>query len=96
MLRIGVACDAFVGIERLVFYHFSNVVRKGHELIALVSFLSFAQRGVGRADYDWHGHGTPLWLSFAWWQWLAAGLLWLSIGHLLLTARSSRNPPSPP
>ena len=126
-LRVGVVCGVFVGIERLVFYHFSSHVRKGHELIALVAFLTFylgivglyahrvrqrrafwwpailvvvpllgvgfreltlylAQRGVGWADYDWRGHGTPLWLSFAWWQWLAAGLLWLAVGHLLVTA----------
>ena len=126
-LRVGVVCGVGVGIERLVFYHFSDLVRKGHELIALVSFLGFypgilglyvhrvklrrgflwpallavvpllgvgirefylylAQRGIGWADYDWHGHGAPLWLSFAWWQWMAAILLWLAVGHLLVTA----------
>jgi hypothetical protein len=40
-LRMGVVCGTLVGIERLVFFHFSTVVRKGHELIALVAFLSF-------------------------------------------------------
>lgn len=129
-LRIGVVCAVFVGIERLVFFHFSSQVKKGHELMALVAFLSFyvgivglylhrvrqrrafrwpaiavvvpllgvgfreltlylAQRGIGWADHDWRAHGTPLWLSFAWWQWLAAGLLWLAVGHLLLTTRES-------
>jgi len=127
-LRTGVVCGVFVGIERLVFYHFSDMVRKGHELVALLSFLGFypgvlglyayrmkmrrgfrwpalivvvpllavgarefylylAQRGIGWTNYDWHGHGAPLWLSFALWQWLAAALLWLAVGHLLLTAR---------
>ena len=126
-LRIGVVCGTFVGVERLVFYHFSDLVHKGHELVALIAFLSFyagvlglyahrvrvrrtflipaviavvpllsigcrelflylAQRHVGWADYNWRAHGTPLWFSFAWWQWLAAGLLWLSVGHLLVTA----------
>ena len=127
-LRIGVVCGVFVGIERLVFYHFSDLVRKGHELVALVSFLGFypgvlglyahrvkqrhgfllpaliavvpllgvgvrefylylAQRGIGWTTYDWRGHGAPLWLSFALWQWLAAGLLWFAVGHLLVTVR---------
>lgn len=130
-LRTGVVCGVFVGVERLLFYHFSTHVRKGHELVALVAFLAFyvgivglyvhrvrqrrgflfpaiavvvpllgvglrelvlylAQRGVGWADYDWRGHNTPLWLSFAWWQWLAAGLLWLAVGHLLVTSGSQR------
>ena len=123
-LQLGVVCGGLVGIERLCFYHFSTLVRKGHEIVALVAFLSFyagilglyvhrvrtqraflwpalvvamplvavglrefmlylAQRGVGWADYDWRGQGTPWWLSFAWWQWLGAALLWLAVGHLL-------------
>ena len=48
-------------------------------------YLYLAQRGIGWTDYDWHGHGAPLWLSFALWQWLAAVLLWLAVGHLLVT-----------
>jgi hypothetical protein len=112
----------------LAFQHFSSVVRKGHELMALVAFLSFyvgivglylhrvrqrraspwsaalvvmpllgvgfregwlyfAQRHLGWADYDWKGTGAPLWLSFAWWQWLAASMLWLAFGHLLVSIR---------
>jgi hypothetical protein len=131
-LGVGVACGTLVGVERLVFFHFSTLVRKGHELLALMAFLSFyigvvglyvhrvrqrraspltativllpllgvgfrecwlyfAQRHLGWADYDWKGTGAPLWLSFAMWQWLAAGLLWLALGHLLISAR--RVPP---
>lgn len=125
-LQIGVVGTALVGAERLVFFHFSNVLRKGHELVALVAFLGtyagviglyvhrvrsgrgsrwpailvlvplvavglreamlfLAQRDIGWADQDWRGRGTPLWFSFALWQWLAAVLLWSAIGHLLAT-----------
>lgn len=127
-LGAGVICGVMVGVERLTFQHFSSVVKKGHELLALVAFLSFyigivglyvhrvrqhraspwaavmvlvpllgvgfrecwlyfAQRHLGWADYDWKGTGAPLWLSFAAWQWLAAALLWLALGHLLATTR---------
>jgi hypothetical protein len=130
-LRMGVACGTLVGVERLVFDHFSNVIRKGHELVALVAFLSFyvgtvglyvhrvrqrraspfsaamvlvplvgvgfreaylyfAQRGIGWSGYDWKGTGAPLWLSFAWWQWLAASMLWLSLGHVLIFGRHGK------
>lgn len=130
-LRVGVGCGVLVGLERLVFFHFSSQVRKGHELVALIAFLAFyagvvglylhrarqkrefrwsavivvvpllaiglreltlyfAQRGIGWADYDWRGHGAPLWLSFAFWQWLAAGLLWLAVGQLLVTNEAPR------
>lgn len=130
-LRTGVVCGIFVGVERLVFYHFSDYVKKGHEVVALVSFLSFyagviglyvqrvrrrrgfllpailvvvpllgvgfrelslyvLQRDVGWADYDWKGTGAPLWLSFAWWQWLAAALLWAALGHLLVTQANDK------
>ena len=130
-LRAGVVCGSLVDIERLAFFHLSDVVRKGHEAIAFVAFLSFylgvvgtylhrvrrgrasgfsaalvvlpllgvglregwlyyAQRHLGWADYDWKGTGAPFWLSFAWWQWLAAAMLWLSVGHLLVTAGKGR------
>ena len=52
-------------------------------------WLYFAQRHLGWADYDWKGTGAPLWLSFAMWQWLAAGMLWLALGHLLVTTRGN-------
>jgi hypothetical protein len=46
-LRVGVVCGTLVGVERLVFFHFSTMVRKGHELLALVAFLSFYAGVVG-------------------------------------------------
>jgi hypothetical protein len=130
-LRIGIVSAALVGVERLVFFHFSQLIRKGHEILALIAFLSFyggviglyvhrvrtrassllpavvivaplvavglrelmlylGQRGIGWADHDWRGAGTPLWFSFALWQWLAATLLWGALGHLLITGRPRR------
>lgn len=135
-LRLGVVCGVFVGVERLVFYHFSTQVKKGHEILALVAFLSFyvglvglylhrarknsrfrwsaavviapllgvgwreltlylAQRSVGWSDHNWRGQGLPLWMSFALWQWLAAALLWLAVGHLLATTEAARAGESP-
>lgn len=123
-LRVGLLAGALVGMERLVFFHFSLVVRKGHELLALVAFLTLyggvlgayarqiraglvsrwlvlpvvvplvasgvgelvlylLQRDTGWADHDWRGTGTPWWLRFAVWQWLAAAMLWTALGHLL-------------
>ena len=51
--------------------------------------LYFDQRDLGWVGPDWREMGVPVWLSFAFWQWLAVAALWVSIGHLLLTARSS-------
>ena len=39
-LQMGIVLGVVVGLERLVFFHFSQVVRKGHEILALLSFLS--------------------------------------------------------
>jgi hypothetical protein len=48
-------------------------------------WLYLAQRDLGWLNTDWRQLGTPLWLSFAFWQWLAVALLWLGMGMLLLT-----------
>ncbi len=40
LLRVGLVCGMLVGTERLVFVHFSDLVHKGHELIALTAFLA--------------------------------------------------------
>jgi len=34
--------------------------------------------------------GIPIWLSFAFWQWLAIGFLWAGLGLLVLVG--SRKP----
>ncbi len=123
-LRIATVCGVLVGAERLIFFHFSSIVRKGHELLALISFLGFycgilglyihrvrtraasllptvivvapllaigvremllyvGQRDLGWADRDWRAAGTSLWLSFSFWQWIGAVVLWMALGHLL-------------
>lgn len=45
-------------------------------------WLYFDQRDLGWVDTSWREMGIPLWLSFAFWQWLAIGILWLCLGLL--------------
>ncbi|WP_442890186.1 hypothetical protein [Congregicoccus parvus] len=52
--------------------------------------LYFDQRDLGWVDTEWRAMGIPFWMSFAFWQWLAAGMLWFGIGHLAAT----RPPPA--
>jgi hypothetical protein len=125
-LRLGVACGALVGVEKLLIHDVSSLVDKSHEFIALLTFLSLylgilslllqlmrrqrvyalalivvvvpmlaigisdfwlylAQRDVGWIGTRWQEMAIPLWLSFAFWQWLAVAFLWLGMGLLLLT-----------
>lgn len=51
--------------------------------------LYLAQRDLGWVDTSWRDLGVPLWLSFAFWQWLAIGFLWLGLG-LLSSIRLSK------
>lgn len=48
-------------------------------------WLYLEQRNLGWVDTSWREMGIPLWLSFAFWQWLAIGFLWLGLGLLLFT-----------
>ncbi len=51
--------------------------------IGLTEFwLYLEQRELGWADTNWQEKGIPLWLSFAFWQWLAIGFLWAGIALL--------------
>lgn len=127
----GLVFGVLVGLERLVFFHLSDVIGKAHEALALFSFLSLFggllllaltrgrraggggwsalavvlplvaigasqlavyldQRDLGWVDTDWRRMGVPLWYSFAFWQWSAAGSLWLCMGWLLWS-RPGRN-----
>lgn len=45
-------------------------------------WLYFDQRDLGWVDTSWREMGIPFWLSFAFWQWLAIGFLWTSLGLL--------------
>ena len=45
-------------------------------------WLYFTQRDLGWVDTSWREMGIPFWLSFAFWQWLAIGALWISMGLL--------------
>jgi hypothetical protein len=47
-------------------------------------WLYFEQRGLGWVRPNWREMGIPIWLSFAFWQWLAIGFLWAGLGLLVL------------
>lgn len=60
--------------------------------IAVTQFwLYFDQRDLGWVDTGWREMGIPLWLSFAFWQWLAIGFLWLGLGLLSITKTEKYN-----
>ena len=48
-------------------------------------WLYLNQRDLGWVDTSWREMGIPLWLSFAFWQWLAIGFLWVGLGLLSFT-----------
>jgi hypothetical protein len=48
-------------------------------------WLYLDQRDLGWVDTGWRAMGIPVWLSFAYWQWLAIGFLWLGLGLLSFT-----------
>jgi hypothetical protein len=51
--------------------------------IGLTQFwLYLEQRDLGWVDTSWREMGIPLWLSFAFWQWLAIGFLTMGLGLL--------------
>jgi hypothetical protein len=126
-LRMGVAGGALLGLEGLFILDLSGVLRKGHELLALLTFLGlyggviglfvhrqrrsgvskwplllvvlpllavgvsqvalyFDQRDLGWVNTTWRDMGIPLWLSFAFWQWLAVAMLWIGLGVLVAAA----------
>jgi hypothetical protein len=134
-LRAGVLCGVAVGVERLAFVHFSELLHKAHELLAVGAFvgmyagvlglyvqrarhnrralagalivgaplvaigitqltLYFDQHDLGWVDHGWRAMGVPVWLSFAFWQWLAVALLWIGLGHLVWSSAPAVSAPS--
>jgi hypothetical protein len=47
--------------------------------------LYFDQRELGWVNTGWRELGVPLWLSFAFWQWLAAAFLGSGLGYLVVS-----------
>jgi hypothetical protein len=54
-------------------------------------WLYLDQRELGWVDTNWREMGIPLSLSFAFWQWLAIGCLWLGLGLLSFTCINKTN-----
>ena len=54
-------------------------------------YLYFDQRDLGWVNVQWRDMGVPFWLSFAFWQWLAAGSLYLSMGALSFIVAETRS-----
>jgi hypothetical protein len=59
--------------------------------VGLSQFLLYVgQRELGWVNTGWRELGVPLWLSFAFWQWLAVALLGAGLGHLVVTHDEAR------
>lgn len=56
--------------------------------------LYIGQRDLGWVDTNWREFGVPLWLSFAFWQWLAVVFLALGIGYLIAAGGHGGQHPS--
>jgi len=54
------------------------------------AWLYFAGRQLGWVDESWRTQGVPVWLSFAFWQWLAIGFLLAGVGLLAWANGSAR------
>jgi hypothetical protein len=134
-LRVGLMGGALLGLEGLFQLDLSRITRKGHEILALATFLGMYwgvlglhvhrvrhaaaapwpallvvltlcavgvsqlalyvdQRDLGWVNTGWREMGVPLWLSFAFWQWLAVAFLGAGLGSLLVrrTAPRERTP----
>jgi hypothetical protein len=52
--------------------------------------LYFDQRELGWVNTGWRELGVPLWLSFAFWQWLAIAFLGSGLGYLVATREPDR------
>jgi hypothetical protein len=130
-LRVGLVGGGLLALEGLLSLDLARIGRKGHELLALITFaglywgvlglylhrirsapsslwpallvvlplcavgasqlaLYFDQRELGWVNTGWRELGVPLWLSFAFWQWLAIAFLGSGLGLLVATRESDR------
>ena len=87
-LYFGIICLLVPAMLRQKAHVFTLMLIVGPLLaIGITQFwLYLDQRDLGWVDTSWRAMGIPVWLSFAFWQWLAIGLLWLGLGLLRFTA----------
>jgi len=58
--------------------------------------LYFDQRDLGWVNTEWREMGIPLYLSFAFWQWLAVAGIGIGLGHLVWSAKAPGEAPPHP
>lgn len=122
-LRVAIVFGVLMGLDWLFVTESERWFTKGHEYLALVTFIGFyagilaglvhaamghrgywiltlavavpllaigttqlwlyfEQRELGWVGVRWREMGIPLWLSFAFWQWLSVTWLYLALGLL--------------
>jgi hypothetical protein len=89
----------YIGVFALMFlmlrqqrHYWLPVILVASPLIAIgVSqlWLYIEQRDLGWVDVSWRQQGIPIWFSFAFWQWLAIGFLWLGLALLSITPKTT-------
>lgn len=108
----AVALVTFLGFYGGVLGLFAHRIRSGvrHALPALSVVLPLVavgvsqlilyldQRDLGWVGPDWRAMGVPVWLSFAFWQWLAVLFLGVGLGYLVASGppRGGRSGPGLP
>lgn len=53
-------------------------------------WIYLAQYETGWVDTVWREKGIPVWLSFAFWQWLAIGIIWVGLGLLHIFSNKNK------
>ena len=78
---IGIICLLVLAMFRQRIYVFPVFLAVVPILaIGITQFwLYLDQRDLGWVDVSWREMGIPFWLSFAFWQWLAIGFLWMGL-----------------
>jgi len=86
-LFIGTLCLLIYAMLRSRIYVFPALLVAGPLVaICVTQFrLYIEQRNLGWVDTSWREMGIPIWVSFAFWQWLAIAALWMGLGLLVFT-----------